>query len=192
EAPSCGTVGNPDFYGLGIRVGIYLQWLTALLANRYLHDEIQPNLDTNTIFLLAISVATMLASVQQTATVPEIVVLLHLCFGFILSVLSVWGYRTRSTALVVAICVYSTWFWFSALDRLDDGECVHYGFTFAKVDVRGGIRHLYQALSLIAVVMYGILWLRELMIAALFFGITSIQITFKAIAVTWFCQQNDK
>lgn len=31
-----GFVGNPDFYGLGIRIGIYLQWLGSLMANAFL------------------------------------------------------------------------------------------------------------------------------------------------------------
>ncbi len=28
-----GFLGNPDFTGLGIRLGIYLQWLAIILSN---------------------------------------------------------------------------------------------------------------------------------------------------------------
>lgn len=54
---SCGFEGNPDFYGLGIRVGIYLQWITAYLANHFLQEATDSSLETNTIFLVALFVA---------------------------------------------------------------------------------------------------------------------------------------
>lgn len=205
-SPGCGITGNTDFYGLGIRVGIYLQWLTSLLANRYLHEEIRPNLETNTIFLLAVFIATAIASAQQTAKPPESLVLLYLCFGFVFSILSIWGNRTRSTAgdiirfsyagslfrltLITSICIYATRFWFAGLTTLDDSQCSHYTFIFAKIDIRGGIRHLYQALSVIAVVIYGLLWLRELIVALLFLSGTAFYSGFKAIVVTYFCASN--
>lgn len=31
EVDQCGFVGNSDFYGLGIRVGVFLQWLASLV-----------------------------------------------------------------------------------------------------------------------------------------------------------------
>jgi hypothetical protein len=205
-ASGCSITGNTDFYGLGIRVGIYLQWLTSLLANQYLHEEIRPNLETNTIFLLAVFIATTIASAQQTAKPPEIVVLLYLCFGFVFSILSIWGNRTRSTAgdiirfsysgslfrltLVTSICIYATWFWFTGLATLDDSQCTHYTFIFTKIDVRSGIRHLYQALSVIAVIIYGLLWLRELTVALLFLSVTVFYSGFKTFAVTYFCASN--
>jgi hypothetical protein len=40
----CGFVGNPDLYGIGIRVGIYAQWFAALLSNylpTHYRDEVQ-------------------------------------------------------------------------------------------------------------------------------------------------------
>jgi hypothetical protein len=35
----CIVAGNPDLYGLGIRLGVYTQLLSSVLANHY-HDEI--------------------------------------------------------------------------------------------------------------------------------------------------------
>lgn len=36
---TCTVTGNPDLYGLGIRVGVYTQLVSSVLANHY-HDEI--------------------------------------------------------------------------------------------------------------------------------------------------------
>lgn len=59
----CGEVeGSPDFYGLGNRTGIYLQWLSSFLANLLLPEAIDSNLDTNTIFLLVLFFAMCVAA----------------------------------------------------------------------------------------------------------------------------------
>lgn len=86
----CGIEGNPDFYGLGIRIGIYLQWITALLANLFSKESIGGNLETNTIFLLALYVAIAVATAQNSVQTAELVVLLQLGFGFLFSILSIW------------------------------------------------------------------------------------------------------
>lgn len=82
--------GNADFYGLGIRIGIYLQWITALLANLFSKESIDGNLETNTIFLLALFVAVAVATAQTTVQSAEMIVLLQLAFGFVFSILSIW------------------------------------------------------------------------------------------------------
>lgn len=50
----CVIEGSPDFYGLGIRIGIYLQYITTFGANLFHKEGIDGNLTTNTIFLLAL------------------------------------------------------------------------------------------------------------------------------------------
>ena len=34
-----GFEGDPDFYGLGIRIGLYLQWMSALVTNWFTPTE---------------------------------------------------------------------------------------------------------------------------------------------------------
>lgn len=41
-----GFEGNPDLYGLGIRVGIYCQLVSSLLANHYHREIMQDAWDT--------------------------------------------------------------------------------------------------------------------------------------------------
>lgn len=92
---SCsGFEGNSDLYGLGIRLGIYLQWTSSLLTNVFLPSAVSDSLDTNSIFLFAIFIAIACASTTAGGLRPaEAFIMLQLCFGYILSVLSVSGLR---------------------------------------------------------------------------------------------------
>ena len=87
-SPNCGFPGNSDAYGLGIRLGIYLQWTSALISKHYLVASnaqiLRELLDVNTIFCLAIFIATALLSTQSDshgARGAEILIMLHIYFG---------------------------------------------------------------------------------------------------------------
>jgi hypothetical protein len=84
----CTFPGNPDLYGLGIQVGVYLQWISGFLANCFRADSVQDMLSTNTIFLMALFIALAIITTNHTVTAPEVVILLQFCFGFLFSVCS--------------------------------------------------------------------------------------------------------
>ena len=63
-----GFIGNTDLYGLGIRTGLYLQWISALFANNLLPDTRQELQKIYLIFSLAICLATIIASLAKTCT----------------------------------------------------------------------------------------------------------------------------
>ena len=63
-----GFMGNTDLYGLGIRTGFYLQWISALLANNLPPDTRQELQKIYLIFSLAICLATIIASFAKTCT----------------------------------------------------------------------------------------------------------------------------
>lgn len=87
-----GFAGNSDLYGLGIRLGIYLQWISSLLTNSLLPTTVSDLLDTNSIFLFAVFIAIAVATNLPGGLHPvEAFIMLQLCFGFLLSVLSVNG-----------------------------------------------------------------------------------------------------
>lgn len=89
-----GFAGNSDLYGLGIRVGIYLQWISSLLTNILLLKGVPDSLDTNSIFLFAVFIAIANATNATGGLHPaEAFIMLQLCFGYLLSVLSVTGLR---------------------------------------------------------------------------------------------------
>jgi hypothetical protein len=53
----CGFQGNPDLYGLGIRLGIYLQAIATILTNAFVSEAVSDYRDNNTIFLFALLIA---------------------------------------------------------------------------------------------------------------------------------------
>jgi hypothetical protein len=85
--------GNSDFYGLGIRIGVYLQWFSSWISNSVNPDAAATNHDTNTIFLCAILIATAVAFADGSLQLAEKYVLLLLSSGFFCTVLSVLGLR---------------------------------------------------------------------------------------------------
>ena len=77
-----GFAGNPDIYGLGVRLGIYLQWLSCLLANHRLPDTRSALAQAYMIFLTAICAAVVVMPVQSTCTFAiEIVILYYMFYG---------------------------------------------------------------------------------------------------------------
>ncbi|KAJ5521029.1 hypothetical protein N7463_001482 [Penicillium fimorum] len=84
--------GNSDLYGLGIRLGVYLQWISAwisLLLDPYSAQSIY---DTNSVFVFAIMVATIVAAQLGTAAV-EIHIMLQFMLGSFITTLSTLGVR---------------------------------------------------------------------------------------------------
>lgn len=181
--PLCSFQGQTDFYGLGVRMGIYFTWLTSWLANNFLAEEISGSLDTNAVFLLAISVTVIYNSAHHQLRIIDALVLLQLCYGFLFGVMSLWGYRTmyyhrmgaqgRSSfggfgthmrlLLMTAISGYAVWFWFEGLDdgliqcnkREACGGLVT--FFFSRVKLYGWIRTFYKISAVGCVAYYGIM-----------------------------------
>lgn len=163
----CSHEGNPDFYGLGIRIGIYLQLITAILA-RYLRPSAVPeNLSANAIFLLALFVAVVTSTLVTELRPEEVIIILQLCFGLIFSVLSLLGSQvsldrlwllkkgvthpsmasfTRLT-LTTAVCVYAVWFWYDGRSSLSPSNCPAGIFFFTKASIYGGVGSFFKIQS---------------------------------------------
>ena len=92
-----GLIGDPDLYGLGIRIGIYLQWISTLLTNFLIPSGVSDSLDTNSIFLFAIFIA--IAKATKSAGDEPLLgpigafVMLQMCFGYVLSAISITDLR---------------------------------------------------------------------------------------------------
>ena len=77
-----GFQGDPDFYGLGIRVGLYLQWVACLIINGFVSEERRGVVTTYTILSLSITIATMIKIYgQQCLFTAEMAVILTLFWG---------------------------------------------------------------------------------------------------------------
>jgi hypothetical protein len=127
----CHSERASDYYGLGVRLGIYFAWLHAYLANVLVPSQISGALTTNTVFLLTLLVAMTNDSNTDALSQIDGLILMHLCSGTIFGILSLWGYRTRlytqngrgaiesfgawgtHIRMVTALCVscYGIWFW---------------------------------------------------------------------------------
>lgn len=117
-----GFIGNSDFYGLGIRLGIYLQWLASLIANPLLRGERASLAGAYLIFSLALAVAVLLLAFRrECAFTAEIIVILNIFWGGTLLVMVPFvqllaDIRTTGLALaliplVLSMLPVSTWFW---------------------------------------------------------------------------------
>lgn len=130
-AVHCQTARASDYYGLGVRLGIYFTWVQTYIANNFLPDEISGAADTNTIFLLVLLIAMIRDSSFGKLEQVDGLILMHLSGGFIFGTFSIWGYRTRQyfdkgpeairnfggwgthARLIVSLAVssYGLWFW---------------------------------------------------------------------------------
>ncbi|KAK6538402.1 hypothetical protein TWF694_011279 [Orbilia ellipsospora] len=93
---SCPPIqGNSDFYGEGIRIGVYLQWLsawTSILADPLSTQSI---LEANSVFVFAIVIATICANRSANIKSVETYIMLQIALGFFLTTMSTFGVRLQ-------------------------------------------------------------------------------------------------
>ena len=180
----CTTEYSADYYGFGVRLGVYFAWLSSYFANTLLPGEISGSLDTNTIFLLALLISLFQGTHTHKLYQVDGLVVLHLASGFLFSCLSVWGYRTlhyqREGAkgirnfggvgthfrlvLIAAIAIYGAWFW---MEGVEDGlkiadklECQQvYTWFFHKWPINGGISIFYSVLTTLTSIYYSLMFM---------------------------------
>ncbi len=77
-----GFVGNSDIYGLGVRSGLYIQWVSSLLANHLLREERTALMGSYLIFHIALWIAVAVLTFQKICTFAvEMVLLYYLVYG---------------------------------------------------------------------------------------------------------------
>jgi hypothetical protein len=176
----CTTDASLDYYGFGVRLGVYCAWLGSYFANTLLPGEISGSLDTNTIFLLALLISLFNGTHMRDLSQVDALIVLHLGSGFLFSCLSVWGYRTLHyqkdgvdgiknyggvgthcrLALVTAVSIYGAWFWLEGredgLEPAEDPGCAQlYTWFLGKWPINGGIHIFYIFVSLGCSIYYG-------------------------------------
>ncbi|KAL9125609.1 MAG: hypothetical protein Q9217_005206 [Psora testacea] len=169
----CGFTGNSDIYGLGIRLGVYLQWVAALISKQYLVSSragiMRELLDVNTIFSLAIFIATVVLSTDHggSAHGVEILIMLHIYFGstYIISYEQLLrgrhGQGLTFFGVLATICIttgmsaYAIYYWFHGLDLLPRTECGSFAFLFAKVRLEGPVKTFFKFAAVINMIVWG-------------------------------------
>ena len=174
---TCTHVGNSDLYGLGVRLGVYLQLFSTLTANHFLVETSQAAWDTNAVFLVAIFIATVKSSVGSDRIAAfEAFVMVQMLLAFVLAVFTVSGRRWREfdllvrnsqsrfngsplgsftrSALTTAIACYQVWFWFRGARQLDRvAECRSSVFLFTRVSVGSGVTAVFKILAVLYLIM---------------------------------------
>jgi hypothetical protein len=94
--PLCeGFPGNPDLYGLGIRCGVYLQWVSTWLSISFEPQSAQETHSVNSIFVLAILIAVVQAASSSSLRPIEAIIMLQICYGYLFTVMSIFGLRIQ-------------------------------------------------------------------------------------------------
>ncbi|KAI1623848.1 hypothetical protein EDD37DRAFT_650930 [Exophiala viscosa] len=208
EEDDCALAGNTDYYGLGVRMGIYASWLSSWFANNFLGSEIVGTLETNSIFLSALFATVFGYSLKKEGIrTVDVLVINQLCMGFVFSVMSLWGYRTMyyrteglggrkhfggigthyRLVLLGMISSYAVWFWVEGVqdglpecDRRKDCGGLQTFFITPMNAEEWGARGINLGLSIGLVVYYGIMAL-----AALAGGVAYISRRLRRIPVSW-------
>lgn len=141
-----GFAGNSDFYGFGIRLGIYFQWAASLIANPLPKDERATMAGAYLTFSLALAIAILILAFQhQCAFTAEIIVVLNIFWGGTLLVMVPFvrlladirttGLGLALIPLILSMLPISAWFWL----RL----AIHGQVDFVKT--RGGTSFFFLA-----------------------------------------------
>lgn len=157
ESPgSCELKGNADFYGIGIRLGLYSQSLTTLLVTLFVQEEEGLNRVLNLLLQLAIFAGTLLLTNTGEIHAFEVMVVFWLLVGALSSLTGdgLSGVRSFSGTcrllLYAALSAYGCWFWFIGLDTMQETPCTQIVFfggstldgwfrTFGKVIAIAGL-----------------------------------------------------
>jgi len=129
----CGFVGNSDLYGLGIRAGIYLQWISSIIVNHFLSSQIKNYAATNIVFGFAVCVALLILTLRGDCTyIAEVIVLMFMFWGGIYPLVDIAGTQASSPGLKYGwyllgfpMYLFTCWFWI----RLAAGSGYHYALT---------------------------------------------------------------
>jgi hypothetical protein len=173
--PGCMIPGDSDFYGFGVRMGVYLTWISSWIANNFVSSEMAGSLDTNAVFLFALALTVVVLTAQKDIWAIDSNILLQLSFGFVFGVMTMWGRRTSfyqqghfggwgthsRLVLCMAVSVYSLWFWVYGVQH-PDPNCFRREacnglrtFFFADVSMTGWARVIWIIVSAVVCVYFG-------------------------------------
>jgi hypothetical protein len=133
----CGFLGNSDVYGLGVRLGVYLQWIASLIANAYLPMERRGLVAATVAYSIAMFIALLVLVFQGgDLYLVEVIVLLYLLIGGTTSVVGTFldftdedaislktGIDIANYILSPSLMFLSHWFWVNMAKGKLDSFC---------------------------------------------------------------------
>ncbi|ETR96931.1 hypothetical protein M419DRAFT_48790, partial [Trichoderma reesei RUT C-30] len=152
----CGREGRPDLYGLGIRLGFYLQWFGEILVEFFDQADVSDIRLLGFLLSGAIVLALLVQVADQRAQGADIYIMLQLAAGsyIFLVPMYIWKaltccdrrwdplgqtreakmavFNVSTMLLLVIISALHLWF-FGTYMPTKGRQCGYYGFFFAKV-----------------------------------------------------------
>ncbi|KAK3367433.1 hypothetical protein B0T24DRAFT_582127 [Lasiosphaeria ovina] len=170
---ACNYGGNPDMYGLGIRMGFYLQWFGIVIAAWMAKSEVPGLRLVHSFFVGAAFLALILQASWNTIRPIDTYIMLLLTYGsyycyvpvYLWRLVTAWNpfwdpsrwpvvpttslFRALNLVLLLAATSLQIWFWSTGINTLPrDPTCDEYGFFFTKVPLHAG---LFVAVNLVFV-----------------------------------------
>ncbi|XP_044715533.1 uncharacterized protein HRG_11112 [Hirsutella rhossiliensis] len=158
-SPSCPPlVGNSDLYGLGVRIGLYSQWIATLLTT-VLDSADEGDLRLlNLIVQTAIFLGLCTESSRRASAVGALITQILLC-GSLSSVtgdgITYFGHASGFLRVLfyTALSAYGIWFWFAGLPLMLRPGCDDVAVAFfGPTTITGWFRSLGKALSVAGLV----------------------------------------
>jgi hypothetical protein len=143
---TCKFPHNSDLYGIGIRVGLYCQWLTSLASQIYVPAEAPATQATSQLFQTAVLISLVVLTATRSIYQPEVIVVLSLSFGGFLTshhlpdlVNDRASIPRRAVAVINfgAFAAYCCWFWSCGALRLQEQhpDCVYVTMLFGRCKI---------------------------------------------------------
>lgn len=170
----CGFLGNGDAYGLGIRLGLYFQWATFLLAYGFIREEAVSIRGVNNCFVAAMFSGLIYLTVTQGDNLYAVegLLMLLLPIGGILcgdlpplsrlfDTPERWSEILEPTVgglvqqiLSLGFFAYGIWFTCAGMFDMLHPPCSRYGFYWAKLDLYSGARIFLAFLFSVGTIYY--------------------------------------
>lgn len=156
SASSCTIQGDPDLYGLGIRLGIYFQMLTIQASGllSYVLRAEDGMGEISVIFVFSVGTILIRKLVSGNIEAVEAMFMIGSLMGLVNS------YRSSNQLRGLAQVIYSfelliliglyVWFWWHGMDTLHHTCDDSYSFFFAKVSIWGWFRTFNKVLTVFA------------------------------------------
>ncbi|KAI1395245.1 hypothetical protein F4819DRAFT_501186 [Hypoxylon fuscum] len=150
-------IGNADFYGIGIRLGLYAQSLTTLLVTLFVQEEEGLNRILSLLLQLAIFAGTLLLTRTGEIHAFEVMIVFWLLVGALSSLtgdgLGGVGSFSGTCRLLfyIALSSYGCWFWFAGLDTMPEINCTQIVF-FGGSTLDGWFRSFGKTIAILGLV----------------------------------------
>lgn len=171
---SCGFDGDTDSYGMGVRLGAYIQYLTSIFVYNLSPSEAASMRGVTTCFQIAMLgglIAITITRGENLFAVEALVILLICLSGAFSSLAWPWHRKRRTSlpqfidvapsnigaviriALGTGMCAYGVWYSFIGLDVMLHSSCTSSVFFFARINLYGWFRVLLKVSFVVGLVL---------------------------------------